>query len=506
MGLVTIGLVPRALGPADYGRFEFISNNFKLVLDTLTIHVPSAFFNWVSRKGHKADTDLATGVTLYFVGIVSFLFAVIIALSLMTGLHSTLWPDVAPPYLWEAFGLTLAVFAFQLCSYLADGRALTIGLEKMRLVQNIGKAAICLVLVWFGLMNLHTFFFSQMLITGLAALFTAWWLYREKAVALQSIKPWQFPRTEIDRYVSFIKTFIHPLVWLVAAGFLFSYFDRWFLQLIGGSSEFGYFGLSDRLGAVAFIFTSAMTPLLTREFAFAHEEKDKARLSGLFDRIKIFLFIAVTLSCFLSIQSASIVEVIGGDKFRGAVLPISIMALYPIHQTFGQLSSALLIATGQTGLYSKIGLLCMFASVPVTYFLMAPGTYSIPGMGWGATGLAVKMVIVNIIATNIQLFYNTKFLDISFRNWLVYQLKLVGIIYGIAAVSHVIIAGIPDALLMSLDIFRIDPSVFIALVRIGISGLLYLTIIFILLILAPDLAGIGRHDVRDFCRKYFIGS
>jgi hypothetical protein len=109
---------------------------------------------------------------------------------------------------------------------------------------------------------------------------------------------------------------------------------------------------------------------------------------------------------------------------------------------------------------------------------------------------------VNIIATNIQLYYNTKFLGISFRKWLLLQLKLIGIIYVIAAVSNMITAGIPGDLLMSLDIFSIDPSVFISLVRIGLSGLLYLAIIFILIILAPDLAGIGRDDIRQFYRQY----
>ena len=502
LGLVTIAVVPRALGPADYGRFEFITNNFKLALDTLTVHVPSAFFNWISRKGHKESGDLAAGMTLYFVGVVSFLFAVIIALSLATGLHSAFWPEVSPPYLWEAFGLTIAVFAFQLFTYLADGRALTIGLEKIRLIQNSLKTGLFILLVWFGSMNLHTFFFSQILVAGLATMFTAFWLYRSKAFTATIVRPWQFPRTEIDRYVSFVKTFIHPLVILVIAGFFFNYFDRWFLQLIGGSAEYGYFGLSDRLGAVAFIFTSAMTPLLTREFAFAFEEKDKPRLGHLFDRIKIFLFIAVTISCFLSIQSTSIVEIIGGAAFKGAILPISIMALYPIHQTFGQLSSALMISTGQTGLYSKIGLFCMITSVPVTYLLMAPGTYSIPGLEWGATGLAVKMVLVNIFATNIQLYYNTVFLGIPFRKWLFLQVKLIGIVYMIAAASDVITAWVPFEVLTVPGTFGIDPAVYHALVHIGLSGLLYLATIFIVIIVAPDLAGIGKDEIRAIYLQY----
>jgi O-antigen/teichoic acid export membrane protein len=173
MGILTMAVVPRALGPADYGRFEFILANFKLILDTLTIQVPTAFFNWISYKGHKEDTDVAISVTLYFVSLVVFLFAIIIFLSVVTGFHSRLWPEVLPPYLWEAYSLVLVLFFYQLCTYLADGRAFTIGLEKMRLVQNISKTGICLLLVWLGLMNLHAFFFSQILITGLAVFFTA---------------------------------------------------------------------------------------------------------------------------------------------------------------------------------------------------------------------------------------------------------------------------------------------------------------------------------------------
>jgi O-antigen/teichoic acid export membrane protein len=338
---------------------------------------------------------------------------------------------------------------------------------------------------------------------GFAALFTAIWLYRKKAFTLKVLKLWQFSSPEIARYVSFLKKFIHPIIILIAIGFFFGYFDRWFLQLIGGSSEYGYFGLSERLGAVAFIFTSAMTPLLTREFAFAFEEMDKVRLRQLFDRIKIFLFIAVTTSCFLSINSAAIVKIVGGDKFKEAIIPISIMALYPIHQTLGQLSAALLIATGQTGLYAKIAIFCILASVPIAYFLMAPGTYSIPGMGLGATGLAIKMVTVNIIATNIQLYYNTKFLGISFKRWIVLQVKTIGVIYVIATFSYMMTDRIPDGLLMSLDIFNIDSSVFLASVRVGLCGLSYIMIVFILLIVAPDLAGVGRDELKHFFRQYF---
>ena len=66
LGLVTMSFVSRALGPENFGRFEFITSNFRLILDTLTLQVPVAYFNWVSRKGHKEGIDVASGLTLGF--------------------------------------------------------------------------------------------------------------------------------------------------------------------------------------------------------------------------------------------------------------------------------------------------------------------------------------------------------------------------------------------------------------------------------------------------------
>jgi O-antigen/teichoic acid export membrane protein len=505
LGLITIAVVPRALGPADYGRFEFLAANFKLILDSLTLHLPSAFYNWISRKAHKEDADVSTAITLYGVSAAVFLFGLIIAFAVGSGYSKVFWPEIAPVYLWEAYALTVAAFIFQMCTYLADGKALTVGLEKLRLMQNFIKTVTYLALVWFGLMNLHQFFCSQIMIAGFGAFITVVWLYRKKAFSLKVFNPWRFPHADTARYYSFLKAFVRPLIVLVSTGFLFNYFDKWFLQLIGGPSEYGYFGLSDRLGAVAIIFTSAMTPLLSREFALAHEEMDKPRLSRLFERIKIFLFIAATASCFLSMNSVSIVEIIGGDKFRGAIIPIGIMALYPIHQTFGQLSASLMIATGQTSLYSKIAIFCMFVSIPVTYFLIAPGTFLIPGLEWGATGLAIKMVAVNIVGTNIQLYYNTKYIGISFPKWVFLQLKLVVLLYTVASIAYFVTGRVSEDILLPLNFLHVTSAVFLAAVRFFMSGLMYMASVIVLVITVPQLTGIDRDELIDFFGRTSLG-
>lgn len=498
LGLVTMAFIPRTLGPENFGRFEFITSNFKLILDTLALQVPVAYFNWVSRKGHKEEADVASGVTFFFSLLMTGCFALFIAAAIVGKFHSVLWPGIEPVYLWESLLFTLAVFLYQILVYLSDGKSLTVGLEKIRLLQNALKCLVLVGLVFAGLMNLHAYFFSQIAVISVAIALSAVWLAKQGTCSIKALQPWRFAREEIRRFWSFAWEYARPLTMLMAGSFLFLYFDRWFLQLIGGSVQQGYFGLSDRLGAIAFVFTSAMTPLLTREFAFAHEEKNTERLVRLFDRIKLFLLIATATSCFLSVQSATVVKLFGGQKFSGAVVPIAIMALYPIHQTFGQLSGALLMATGRTGLYSRIGLTVMILNVPLTYFLIAPTTFAVPGMALGATGLALKMVAAQFLITNIQLFCNTRYLQISYRKWFIFQAAMIPLVYGLAygvslLTSHAFHAAFPQR--------TNDLSVNIAMFT--ATGFLFCLTVAAAVYISPGIAGTSRGELLEILKKPF---
>lgn len=498
LGLVAMSFVTRALGPENYGRFEFISSNFKLILDTLTLQVPLAYFNWVSRKGHKENIDVATGVTLGFSVAMTGAFAVFILVAILGGFSTVLWPGIEPIYLWESLIFTLVVFLYQLLVYLSDGMSLTVGLEKLRLLQNFLKAASLLTLVSFGLMNLHAYFIAQIVVIAVTIALSVWWLSRQGALSCVVLKFSSFSRDESERFLTFVRHFARPLTILMFSGFVFLYFDRWFLQLIGGSLEQGYFGLSDRLGAIAFVFTSAMTPLLTREFAFAHEAQNKERLVRLFERIRLFLFIATVTSCFLSVQSEAVVKLIGGSKFQGAIIPIAIMGLFPIHQTFGQLSASLLVATGQTGLYSKIGIYAMVLSLPVTYFLLAPVSYAVPGMALGATGLALKMVIVQILATNIQLYFNTRYLGISYLKWLLYQATMIPMVYATAYCTSLVTSHVFSAAVS----FRIN-DLTATIAAFAAAGFLYCLAIAAVVYLVPRIAGTTREELCEILKKPF---
>lgn len=503
LGVVALAVVPRALGPADYGRFEFLSANFKLILDTLTLQLPVAYFNWISRKGHIENTDYASGVTLYFSVAAVVLCALLIFATVGLDLNGWIWPDVPPVYLWLSLLLTALIFAFQLLSYLADGRALTVGLEKIRLVQNLVKTAGILALFYFGVLTLRGYFAVQIALMAGVVGITVAWLIARGACSSRALRPWAGTEEEAEKFRRHAISFSRPLMVSMLVGFAVMYFDRWFLQMIGGAAQQGYFSLSDRMGILAILFTSAMTPLLSREFAHAHEQGNHERLITLFEHIKKFFFIAAAIGCFMSVQSDRIVDIVGGTVFSGAVLPLAIMALAPIHQTLGQLSGALLIATHQTRLYAKISIASMMISPLVAYLLLAPANWEVPGWELGATGLAIKTLLLYLVGTNVQLYFNTKFLGVPYRRWMLYQIEIIGLVYLVALLSWHIAALIPIGHISLWGGVHYGGVLGRNILALGFSSAVYIILLGLLVWGRPALAGMSNGDLGKLLRGRF---
>jgi O-antigen/teichoic acid export membrane protein len=190
-----------------------------------------------------------------------------------------------------------------------------------------------------------------------------------------------------------------------------------------------------------------------------------------------------------------------GDKYSEAIIPVAIMALYPIHQTFGQLSGSLLIATGQTRLYANLAIAMMIASAPVSYILLASHEFLIPGLALGATGLAIKMVLIQFLGTNVQLYFNTRFLGASFRRWLVLQFKVIGIVYLIALLAYFASGYLSDTIFLSFSTFGIVQSGLIALSRLVVSAIIYILLIVAILAVAPNLLGIDKRDITGLIER-----
>jgi len=261
--------------------------------------------------------------------------------------------------------------------------------------------------------------------------------------------------------------------------------DLWLLQVFSGSVEQGFYGLSYQIGAICFLFTSAMTPLITREFSIAYAKQDLTQMAYLFKRyIPLLYGIAAFLSCFIAIHAESVAYILGGAKFHDAALAIAIMSFYPIFQTYGQLSGSVFYATGQTGLYRNIGIIFLIIGLPVTYFLIAPA--KMMGLNAGSTGLAAKMVLIQVVGINVGLYFISKFLKLSLWKYLAHQIVCVGCLLLLAFVSLKAV----DYLHISLNIvmnFLLNGIIY----SISVAGLTYFV---------PALFGLTRRDIRSLCQ------
>ena len=225
-----------------------------------------------------------------------------------------------------------------------------------------------------------------------------------------------------------------------------------------------------------------MTPLITREFAIAFDKENIPEMARLFRRyIPMLYAIAAYFACFIAVEASKVTYIIGGEKFQHATLAVMIMAFYPIHQTYGQLSGSIFYATGQTRLYRNIGVTFMILGLPVTYFLIAP--VKMMGLNAGAAGLAIKMVALQFIGVNVQLFFNARLLDLRFWRYLGHQIISVGCLLGIAVIA---MACVDRGLAVQNKPFH---SFFLA-------GVLYTLMVMVLAYCQPIFFGLKRQDIQ----------
>jgi hypothetical protein len=139
-----------------------------------------------------------------------------------------------------------------------------------------------------------------------------------------------------------------------------------------------------------------------------------------------------------------------------------IMALYPIHQTLGQFNGTFFLGISHTKLYSKIGVTFMLIGLPLTYIMIAP--LNLFGLNLGSTGLAIKMVMLNLIGVNVELWFIAKLLNFSFIKMLLMQIKAFIILIPVAYVGNVVANNATDALFWEFIVSGLFYSIAISLI------------------------------------------
>lgn len=409
IGIVLVAIVPKALGPFAYGQFIYLQNFFTQVIGFLDSGSSIAFFTKLSARNSRYEL-----IRFYFSFSGALLLSLILFIVAIVSLDYSQWllPDISHNYIFLGLLFGFLTWFMQILISIADAYALTVSVEIIKILQKVFSLLLLICIIsWFTLDLSLYFYFHYSVCFGF--IFVVSMLLIKKGILHNALFCSSFNLKEMMK--EFV-TFCSPLFVYSAFSVAVGFFDIWLLQKIAGSEQTGFYGLAYSIVGMSFLFTSAMTPIITREFSKAYENKNLEQMRLLFFRYVPMLYsVAAYFGIFIAFQSENVLLIFTDEKFKDVFWVLVIMAFYPLHQTYGQLSGSIFYATGQTKLYRNIGLFSMCIGVGVTFLLIYI-------MHLGAIGLAFKMIFIQFIATNIQLFFNAKFLNFKMLNFLSHQL------------------------------------------------------------------------------------
>jgi len=469
IGAILIAIVPKALGPVAYGQFVYLQDFFMKVIGFLDMGSSIAFFTKLSARHTRKEL-----IAFYF--IYSLVVLLVVSLFIFLIKHFdytlTLLPDIPKQYIFMGLFFGFFTWLTQIFIKISDAYALTVSVELIKIGHKVFSLLLLLYFIYFTVFDLHKYFYFHY-IALLSFLIIISWLFIKKGI-FQNIFNARFSIKKLSK--EFIE-YCHPLLVYSIVGLVAGFFDIWLLQKIAGSEQTGFYGLAYSLAAMCFLFTSAMTPIITREFAKLYEQKDLVNMKKLFYRyIPMLYSIAAYFAVFISMQSENVLAIFTGEKFQDAYLVLIIMALYPIHQTYGQLSGSIFYATGQTKLMRNISFFTMPLGMLISFI-------TIYLLDLGAVGLAYKMIIGQLIGTNIQLYFNSKFLDLDMKYFVQHQIYSVLFFVVLAYLSsHIVNLSSP-------------------LIEFLMSGSIYTLFVIIFVYIFPEVFSTTRDEIKEILIK-----
>lgn len=481
--LLMEAILPRALGPQNYGNFNFATSLFQQFSGFLDMGTSTCLYNSLSKKPFCFSLFSFYARIIGIVGLLIFLCSLLFlaqncAELLMPGVPAWIAPYAA---CW-AF-LTWLGRVFRSTN---DAIGLTVSSELWRSAISILGVLLLAALYELNFLNLHTLFLQQYFVLAFSAGAYFWvsinfWKKDHYKLTLKLSQ-----RTS-KNYAKEFFSYSHPLFIQAILSFLMLTVERWLLQWFDGSIQQGFFALSQKVSMACFLFVSAMTPLLMREFSIAWSKNNLAAMASLMKRFAPLLYaLAAYFSCFTLIESKTLVYFFGGEEFAQALLPVQIMSLYPLHQAYGQIAGSIFHATGRTYILRNLTACECAYGLLAAWLLLAPN--NLCGLNLGATGLALKTVCVQFISVNIYLYLASRLINFSFWKNFSHQILCVLCFLTVAILSREITFYLADAY---------PPAIELIIMRFILSGFIYSIAILALFFYMPAMLGLSRQELKE---------
>jgi O-antigen/teichoic acid export membrane protein len=459
-------VIARALGASDYGDLNFLLGSFAAINLVLDLGTSPAFYTLIARR-KRGWTFFAVYIIWTF-GIQFFGTLAVLAIVLPNSAIQRIWLGHNRTEILLAFAVSFVLTQlWTMVNQLAEAVRKTVIVQGFSVAQAIAHLTLIIVLIQMHILSVRTIL---------------WLLIIEYVVVALVVGPRMLRAnisTDVDEswrsIVSEFAVYCRPLVIYGIVGFLYQFADRWLLQRFGGSIQQGFFSIGQQFASISLIATTSILNVMWKEVADG--QADAARTQSLYASIRRGLyFLAAWSSCLFIPYTRELLHLTVGDQYQGATLATSLMFLYPIHQSLGQIQGTYLMATGNTRIHATIGMLSMLLSVPATYFVTA-------GLGLGATGIVIKMVAVQLLTVAVQTIALAR-LGAGRRDF-VYQFGVLAALLGFSFICRTVASSFTSSQL----------AIFIA------GAILYAIITLGVILRVPDVAGLTALQVTALVER-----
>lgn len=454
-----IGIVlARLLGVENYGELTFLIATSLSIKQLLDLGSSSAFFTFLSQKT-RSIRFLLSFFSFFFGKYI--LIAVVIVFILPEYWVGNIWVGNSSLNVIIALtSVSLQSDFWPICSQLLESQRKTIPAQLIFVATQLMQIFLIFVLHHIGRLDLQTY----LLYMGLLWLFgglLATVFYKPSSAC----GPSEATRSLLDGYVKFCL----PVAPVIIVTFLGELLERWMLQLWGGATQQSYFSVALQVSSISLLITTSFIRIFWKEIAETFYRGNKELgLEFYIEARRAVFYIGAIMAAALIPWSHEILLMLYGTSYVGGKWPLMILMFYSIHQSLGQIDSSFIMATGKTSLAVWANILLVPIGLLTSFFLMANTKLIFFGLDLGATGLALKMVLIQlgsiaIVASLIQKEYS---ININFNN----QFKLIFILITLSYLIKILVNNI---------FYVSNLSLFLGI-------FIYLTLIISLILIKPD--------------------
>ena len=176
-----------------------------------------------------------------------------------------------------------------------------------------------------------------------------------------------------------------------------------------------------------------------------------------------------------------------GPSYLESSSVFSVMLIFAAFRSLGILNISMLLATCETKVHVKIGIIWMGFSMLGSYFILASKNSYLPGLQLGSLGLAIKMLLFSILHANVISWWISRIYGWKF-DWM-YQIFVLGGALSCGWLSFELVQVINN--LVTFNLFFN-----------GLLTLLFYCGFFTTLVyLMPWTLGVSRQELKDFFLK-----